>query len=232
MALLAMLLQAGLLAQAGTPAGSPVVVSAPAPAIPIDAAAGGVVIAELSVTAGGRVERVDAIRTTPPYDTEVLRAVADWTFHPQKAADPEALSHVLVVAVIRPASFPSAPMAQPTDVAPATDDVPFPRSAPPPQYPADALGGDTVVLEAHVSADGQVVSTRVLSGSPPFTQVSEDAVGRWDFEPARLGDAPRASTAYVILGFREPLTGPAQAPGGPPASPVPGPKPGAATSTP
>jgi TonB family protein len=56
-----------------------------------------------------------------------------------------------------------------------------------PQYPATAkqmnISG-RVKLEATISADGRVVSTRVVGGSPFLVNAALDALKQWRFEPA------------------------------------------------
>jgi TonB family protein len=56
-----------------------------------------------------------------------------------------------------------------------------------PQYPATAkqmnISGH-VKLEATISADGRVVSTRVVGGSPFLVNAALDALKQWRFEPA------------------------------------------------
>jgi TonB family protein len=42
----------------------------------------------------------------------------------------------------------------------------------------------TVKLEAVVSPDGKVKSTRLLGGHPLLTQAAVDAIGRWRWAPA------------------------------------------------
>jgi outer membrane biosynthesis protein TonB len=209
-ALATILLLAALRAQPG--AAGPAIVSAPAPTIPMDAVEGGVVIDELTVDGRGAVDEVQPLRTTPPYDTGVHRAVKRWTFRPPGSTDSDAVAHVLVAAVFRPRTFPGVPMAQSKDTAVPTEDVPFPREIEPPPYPIDAVGDGMVVLEVRLSSRGRADQVRVLSGTAPFAQVSEDTVRRWDFRPARTEGSRTTSTAYVIFGFRAPTTTPSAAP--------------------
>ncbi len=206
---LAMLLHASLLAQAGT--AGPLVERAVAPTIPFDAVAGGVVIAELSVSPKGVVEGVNAIRTTPPYAAGVLGTVRDWTFKPLTGdkAKEDTLSHVLVVAVFRPNTYPGTPMAQATDEGDPSADVPFPQAMSIPPYPVNGVGSGTVVLEVQVDESGHADDVRTLSGSPAFAEVAESTVRGWDFRPARVEGAVGRSAAYVVIGFREPVTLPA-----------------------
>jgi TonB family protein len=56
-----------------------------------------------------------------------------------------------------------------------------------PMYPSTArqmnISG-RVKLEATISADGRVVSTRVVGGSPFLVNAALDALKQWRFEPA------------------------------------------------
>lgn len=207
MSLAAMLLNL-LLAQIGAVSEGPLIETAQAPTTPWNAAEGGVVIAELTVKANGVVEGIQPLRTTPPYDVEVMRAVSHWTFRPLATAERNGVSHFLVVAVFRPNTLLGAPMAQATDTARPTGDVAFPKVTPPPPYPVNAVGADTVVLEVQVDAGGRAADVRLLSGSPPFAAVSEATARKWTFRPARVGGTTGGSRAYIIFSFREPITVP------------------------
>ncbi len=208
MALIAMLLCVFLWAQPVAALEAPAIAVAQAPATPLDAVGGGVVIVELSVNARGTVKEAKLLRSTPPYDTEVLNTVQRWSFRAQKAAKPGEISHVLVVAVFRPNTFPGAAMGEVTDMAKPTEDVPFPKETTLPPYPVNALGGGTVLLEIGVDPEGGTDTVRALSGAQPFVQVAEDTVRSWDFRPARDEGSPTDSKAYVVFGFREPITVP------------------------
>jgi TonB family protein len=56
-----------------------------------------------------------------------------------------------------------------------------------PQYPATAKAMNItgrVRVEATISADGHVLSTRVIGGSPLLVNAAVDALEKWRFEPA------------------------------------------------
>jgi periplasmic protein TonB len=60
------------------------------------------------------------------------------------------------------------------------------RSKVVPDYPALARHMNVrgkVKIEAIVSPDGHVISTRVVGGSPLLVNVAADAVKKWRFEP-------------------------------------------------
>jgi periplasmic protein TonB len=68
-----------------------------------------------------------------------------------------------------------------------------------PEYPPVAkemnLAGK-VKIEAKVAADGHVLSTRVMGGSPIFVNAVLDALKKWRFEPA-----PKDTTETVEIAF-------------------------------
>lgn len=53
-----------------------------------------------------------------------------------------------------------------------------------------------VKIEATIAADGHVVSTRVVGGSPLLVNAALDAIKRWRFEPA-----PKDTTEVVEFTF-------------------------------
>ena len=185
--------------------------SASAPVAPINAVAGGLVLVELSVDGQGRVAGVKTLRTTPPYEDAVVTATRQWLF--QTAALPADRKDwpVLVAALFRPTTFPDAPMAEATDDARPSTQVPFPTATPVPPYPADALGDGQVVLELSVDAQGRVGSVRIVTGTSPFAETAATTARQWAFRPARSRSGPTPSVAYIAFAFRQPVTGPPRA---------------------
>lgn len=81
------------------------------------------------------------------------------------------------------------------------------RRNPAPDYPDEARRRrqeGVVLLRVQVNAKGRVEGVEVerSSGTPSLDQAATRAVRRWEFEPARRGDAPVASTVTVPVRFR------------------------------
>lgn len=78
-------------------------------------------------------------------------------------------------------------------------------SSVPPQYPAMArqfrLEGQ-VVVTVEVDIAGNVVSAKAISGPPMLRQAALDAVRRWKYAPATLGDKPVNSVDNVRVDFK------------------------------
>jgi TonB family protein len=73
------------------------------------------------------------------------------------------------------------------------------RSKVVPEYPQLAKQMNVtgkVKIEATIAADGHVVSTRVVGGSPLLVNAALDAIKRWRFEPA-----PKDTTEVVEFTF-------------------------------
>jgi len=69
-----------------------------------------------------------------------------------------------------------------------------------PEYPQLARQMNVmgkVKMEATVSADGRVVETRVIGGSPLLVNAATDALKKWRFEPG-----PKDSTELVEFEFK------------------------------
>lgn len=193
---------------------APVLRSAVAPAVPVQAVAGGEVILELSLQ-GGTVTATRIVRSTPPFTDAVRDAVRRWSF--QAGSDPGATSTVIVAAVMRPPTLllsgPVAPDAR--EVAAASAGAAVPTLLTPPAYPPTALGDGVVVVEVAVTPQGTPGRTRVVRGAAGFDNAALEAVRSWRFAP---GTGER--TAYAVFGFRSPVTG-----GGPSiGNPVPSPR--------
>jgi TonB family protein len=75
----------------------------------------------------------------------------------------------------------------------------------PAQYPPVARQLRTegeVVINLDLDASGKVTDAKVVSGAPMLRTAALDAVRRWKYEPATLGDKPVPSTQTVKVDFR------------------------------
>lgn len=180
---------------------------------------GGEVLLELTINAAGAVERLDVLRSTPPYTELVAGAVAKWRFEPATAIveqkRTQATGHVLVAALFRPPLLYGGPAAgvPPKSVAVPSPYVPTPAALVLPAYPPTARGDALVLIEIEMGRDGKLRGTRVVGPSTGFDAAALDAVTQWRFTPPRAPGVPSAMFVYAVFGFRAPL-GPASGPVG------------------
>lgn len=93
-------------------------------------------------------------------------------------------------------------------------DGPFrPLSLVPASYPANALLGGEVLLDAVVDKAGRPKIVRVIAGEEPFVQQSLDAIASWSFRPgARDNDSGSTEIAvafaFIPAASRSPLISP------------------------
>lgn len=193
----------------------------PLPVVPVMAVAGGEVFLEVAVNAEGRVTGVTPFRDTPPFTDTLSAAVKAWSFEPAKdAAIPPAgrpidertsrpaASKVLVVGLFRPPALFAATLGEPPkNVGAPSEDVPAPAGpARMPDYPVNAMFDGVVLVELQLGVDGSVMRRRLLRSSPAFDGPALIAVDALSFRPARVRGAAVPSVAYVVLGFRQPIT--------------------------
>ena len=57
------------------------------------------------------------------------------------------------------------------------------------------------MIDVDVDASGSVSGAKALSGPPVLRAAALDAVKRWKYAPATLGDKPVASTQTVKVDF-------------------------------
>jgi outer membrane biosynthesis protein TonB len=169
------------------------------PAPPAAAVGGGEVLLEVEVDTSGRVAAVRVLRDTPPY-TEALRgAVRDWTFAPAAAGEEAVPSAVLVGGSFRPPTLAAPAVGEaPKDVAAPSARVLFPAQTAPALYPPRAQGDGQVLVEIRIAGDGGR-ATRVVRGAQGFDDAALQAAGQWSFRPG-------TGVAYVLFGFRQPVT--------------------------
>lgn len=176
---------------------------------------GGQVLLEVKVSASGAVSSVATLRDTPPFTSRVLETVQGWSYQPAEEADEAAQwnsveSRVLVAAVFRaPVLQGPAPGTPPRDVGPPSEQIPFPTNIVEPPYPPRALSDQVVLVEVEIGEDGNVAGSRVVRSAAGFDSVALEAARKWSFRPARPGGNPRRAFAYLLFGFRQPVTPPA-----------------------
>jgi TonB family protein len=169
---------------------------------------------ELSVNASGSVEGTDTLRASEPLTSHLLLAVSGWTFEPARDGNKPVDARVLVAAIYRPpAMFNNPVIGTPsTDVKPPSPDVPFPLSPTPPNYPPNTVlppggTGYVVVVEVRVSDKGDVTLAQIISStSGLFNESALQAARQWRFRPAKRDGLPAEGRAYLIFGFRQPVT--------------------------
>ena len=172
---------------------------------------GGQVLLELTVGNDGKVVKGHTLRSTPPFTELLVDAVRLWKFQPAEDRGDDVESAVLVAGLFRPPTLtlmgPAA--GEPTeDVTPPSNLIPMPYTMVPPDYPPGALADGVVLVEVIVERDGTVDAARVLRSSAAFDRAATDAVLQWKFRPARWDGKPVPSFAYVVFGFRQPVTPP------------------------
>jgi TonB family protein len=187
------------------------------PVQPPKALGGGQVLFEVTVEADGAVSEIATLRSTPPYTEALQKAVSHWRFHPAREIGCEELeeavavqSKVLVAGVFRPSTFYDGP--SPGEVPeegglPSTE-VPFPTIMASPRYPPTAIGygGRVLLVEVEVGEGGKARAVKVVLSASGFDSVSIEAARQWRFRPAQRRGGAVASFAYIVFGFREPVT--------------------------
>jgi TonB family protein len=192
-----------------------------APAIPVQAVAGGDVSLELAVDETGRVTDARVLRSTPPFTAALLEAVAGWRFDPAEdvavpmpGETPARLprervpSRVLVLGVFRPpALFPMTIGTPPQALATPSVAVPNP-TAPPrwPPYPPMAQFDGVVMIELRIGADGQLADTRLVRSAGAFDQPALNSADALTFRAARVHGRPSPAYVYFVAAFRQPVT--------------------------
>jgi TonB family protein len=186
----------------------------PIPPMPVEAIGGGQVFLELTVTPRGAVDGVRILRSTRPFTQVAIDAVRAWRFLPAEEPTAAAVrlpvtSKVLAAGLFRPpALFDGAvPGEPPTDVAAPSDEIPFPTAVIVAPYPVTALGDGVVLIEVQVEPGGNATNARVVRSAPPFDDAALMAARQWTFRPARLRGQLVATLAYILFGFRQPITG-------------------------
>lgn len=176
------------------------------PPVPDHAVGGGEVILNVSVNRSGGVSDIKVARSTPPFTEIVSAVVRGWQFQPARSPQP-VNSTVLVAAVFRPPTLNAPTLGKPpTDTSTASPEAPFPVTMVTPPYPPHAVDNRLVLIEVRVGTGGNVADARTIGSTSGFDDAALDAARRWTFQPAEVGGARVTSLAYLMFGFRQPVT--------------------------
>lgn len=163
---------------------------------------------QVSLSADGTVDRITTLHGTQPLAGILRAAAAQWRFEPASEAADNVDTTILVAAVYRPPTLFDTPgqAELPTDLASASATTPIPTFRVPAAYPPRALGDGVVLVEVLVNADGLVrVATVIRSSGTGFNASAIASATRWRFHPARRGEIPTPTFAYLVFGFRAPV---------------------------
>jgi TonB family protein len=176
---------------------------------------GGEVVLELTIDSQGAVAEVVRVRMTPPYLDFVVKSVSQWRFTPATAVIDGRVTAIaapaLVVAVFRPPLVYAGPAPGPPaqTLGALSRRVPSIASLSLPPYPPTAVGDGVVVVEIEMR-HGEPQNYRIVGPASGFDSAALQAVRTWRFAPPRDSDLPDTLFAYALLGFRAPLTLPAE----------------------
>ena len=162
---------------------------------------------EVVIDATGSVARMNPLRASPLPRDPLAPAVATWRFRPAIDRGAAVPSRVLVAAIFRPPQLDDTPTLgdPPVDLAPPSDEIPFPLVTASPRYPPLAVGEGVVLVEVLVDLDGRVRDMRIIEGASAFGQASLEAAGQWSFRPARRNGTAVQAYTYLVFGFRQPV---------------------------
>jgi TonB family protein len=163
---------------------------------------------DLSVDASGRVGGVKALQGTVSSPGFLAPVVTTWRFRPATEHDRPVSSHVLAAALIRPPQLFDGPTlgTAPTRFAAASEDVPYPTVIHRPRYPPLAVGDSAVLVEVLVGINGDVRDAAIVEGAMVFNEEALSTARAWVFRPARHNGQRVAAYAYLVFGFRQPVT--------------------------
>ncbi|HLE21129.1 MAG TPA: energy transducer TonB [Vicinamibacteria bacterium] len=179
------------------------------PVQPPQVVAGGQVLLEVKVGNDGKVLQAVSLRSTPPFTELLLEGVRLWRFEPAEYQGEDVESAVLLAGLFRPPTLMGPTAGEPPqDIGTATDAIPVPYSIVPPDFPPGALADAVVLVEALVERDGTVKQAHAVRSVPGFDDAAAKAAVQWKFRPARRDGVPVPSFAYIVFGFRQPVTPP------------------------
>lgn len=181
----------------------------------------GIIVLEPTISAEGRVESVEVIRSTPGFGAVAVQSVKTWKFRPAEIHGKPGRSKTTVVVVFNqgynvPPAFSLPPLAERSE----QDDregtnqeegengdklINFSPALPSdvvlPAYPIMSAMTITIVLRAKIDSDGNIDSVTPLRDVATFAPKAIEAIKEWKFSPATLEGLPVRSMVTVAVFF-------------------------------
>lgn len=189
-----------------------------------DAGVEGSVVLEITIDTDGAVEKIRVLRSIPALDQAAINAVRQWRYAPTVVDNvPTPVTTTVRVnfrqtpAVVRAAraeanrehAASSSTLSVIRDGQPVRvgGDIREPRKIRdvPPVYPKIAQAfnvSGTVIVEAVIDTNGDVVDVNVVRSVPMLDQAAIDAVSQWKYAPVTLNGAAVSVLLNVAVTFR------------------------------
>lgn len=172
------------------------------PVHPVNTLATGLVVVDVEIQQTGKIQ-TRVLRGEPPFVASALKALQGWQFVPAPlgAVKRTSVTFLFRAPFIYGAKVDSG-FARPPDL---VEEAPaLPQQVIDPGYPPASLATGAAILEVHISASGQVVSSKTIDGVTPLTDKAQAAINRWRFAPARVSGKAAPSTTFVVISFVRP----------------------------
>ena len=179
---------------------------------PVDSVASGVVVVAVRLDSAGTIKRTEVLRDIPSLTAPVLLAINTWTFKPTTLDGKGVDSTVVVSIVFNPSDYRLGGAATPILGKELRVLPPDAVGFLPPKiiaaawagYPLNSVAQGAVILDARVSATGQVTHVTPIWKIQSLTGPSIRAAKNWTFNPATFKGAPVAANSVVGYVFRLP----------------------------
>lgn len=188
-------------------------VSATGVVIPFNSVANGIVALNATIGKTGSVEEVEVTHELASMTEHAADAAKNWKFTPAMLDGKPVTSRVAVFVLVCPPAGGMPALQLPGTIPDPDADKP---GVPPPsrlpgviaaEYPPNAtLIGGTVVLQAVISANGDMDYTKAVKDIPGLTLGALKSVNEnWKFSPAMLDGKPIRSVIVLAVAFRPPV---------------------------
>lgn len=169
---------------------------------------GGEVMLDAIVACSGTITEWKVVHGDPPFLQDILDAVRTWTFRPSCRSGDSRERHVAIIFQFpQPYIPPRAPTVHHYDEKPDSSSRDVSArvvETAEPIYPQGSDVEGSVILQETIDQEGKVRNVRFLQDLDPLTAAVREAVGKWQFAPARQSGVEADSEAIVVVTFRRP----------------------------
>jgi TonB family protein len=173
---------------------------------PSEVFSGGEVVLDARVEGSGKLGDFRTLGGESPFLSKVFSAVQTWTFRPARSVENVVETRLGIVF-----QFPSSLAAANASrehvyegrFEDGQDRAAHPLSTPEPDTSHTKVAEGSVILCAHIDANGNIGSIDVVRGDEPLTTAVLSAVRQWRFAPGRRAGVSTSSEVIAVLTFRQ-----------------------------
>lgn len=174
------------------------------PVYPVRSVANGTVVLTVGINKSTSIDNIAVVYGIPSLTEEAERTVRKWSFQPALLDGKPVQSSITTAFTFSSSLSPGSSWAKPK----VEELLPFKPiavvSTVGAEYPYRSVASGSVILKVNIGRGGAIDDIEVIHGIPSLTEVAEQTVRKWKFQPATVNGETISSPMIASFTFRVP----------------------------